>query len=425
MKKIIGLTGSLGSGCTTTAEHLAKSGYQRISISGDILVPMAREHGAQFTTREEKQAFGNRVRREFRADYKTRIMETVSHLGDKVVIECFRNPIEIDLLRDEYPHFYLFAIYADHDERKQRISEENFEDCDKRDIGERNKLGQQVRKCVKEADIVLNNSTRWKHRDDAIDFFSKVDDHSQLLDEPIRPHTPEETSMHLAYSISLHSLCIQRQVGAVITDGDYRVLSVGYNDVPSGCDSCYDLLSSCYRKLKMKENIRDACKDDVRNCPYCGNDLNFKADLFAKKPITISDSAFVCNSCKKDLLDILRSKHLDYCRALHAEENAILSNPYSPSMSGVGSNMILFSTTFPCMLCAKMIASSGISRVVFVEPYPISESHRILEENDVEIKTFEGVKSLSFNWIFRKRGKYLKDSSHARLKELETITQGE
>jgi hypothetical protein len=33
---------------------------------------------------------------------------------------------------------------------------------------------------------------------------------------------------------------------------------------------------------------------------------------------------------------------------------------------------ILYCTTFPCHMCAKHIVASGISRVVFLEPYPKS-----------------------------------------------------
>ncbi len=76
------------------------------------------------------------------------------------------------------------------------------------------------------------------------------------------------------------------------------------------------------------------------------------------------------------------------------------------------------------MLCAKKITNSGIKKVVFVEPYPVEEAQEILRENDIEIEAFEGVKSLKFNWIFRKRGKYLKESAFKRRNELKSITKG-
>jgi len=291
----------------------------------------------------------------------------VQKAGNRVVIECFRNPIEIDFLRDEYPHFYLFALYADKDERKRRkkaTGEENFDESDERDEGEKeNKYGQHVRKCVTQSDIIINNSVLWRHSDDSKIFFIKIDEYLDLLEQPYRRPSEEEMIMHLAYSVSLHSTCIQRQVGAVITDEDYRVLSTGYNDTPQYSKSCFELYSQCYRKIKKKTVLQQVCQS-IKYCPFCGTNLHFKKDLFKSEPKTITEEEFICNSCNKDLSNILSAgKELDFCRSLHAEENAILSNPYLSDKSYKKSrNMIIFTTTFPCMLCAKKIANSGIKQ---------------------------------------------------------------
>ncbi len=139
-KFIIGLTGSLGSGCTTIAKHLEKEhGYNRISISQDILKPLAQKDD-QFDSIEEKQNFGNKVREnnELRKDYKTKLLGLIENKNEPIVIECFRNPIEIDMLRNEYSHFYLLAVYAPKEERQRRKnSEKGFELADKRDKGEK------------------------------------------------------------------------------------------------------------------------------------------------------------------------------------------------------------------------------------------------------------------------------------------------
>ena len=378
-KYIIGLTGSLGSGCSTTADYLNKQGYATISISRDILPPLAEKSKMPFRTRKERQDFGNYARENLREEYKQRLIEEVRKSGDKFVIECFRNPIEIDFLRDEYPHFYLFAFYAPKDERKRRKEtqgEKDFDKSDERDEGEKeNKYGQHVRKCVTQSDIIIHNSVPWRHSDDSKIFFEKVNEYLELLEQPYRKPSEEEMIMHLAYSVSLHSTCIQKQVGAVIVDEDYRVLSTGYNDTPQYSKSCFDLYSQCYRKIKKKKALQNICRD-IKYCPICGNNLQFGNELF-DEPKTITEDAFVCNSCKFDLSEIIATgKELDYCRSLHAEENAILSNPYlSDKAYKKSRNMIIFTTTFPCMLCAKKIANSGIKRVVFVEPYPIKESY--------------------------------------------------
>jgi len=50
-KFIIGITGSFGSGCTTTAKHLESMGYKRISLS-DILEEEANKAGRPFNTKK-------------------------------------------------------------------------------------------------------------------------------------------------------------------------------------------------------------------------------------------------------------------------------------------------------------------------------------------------------------------------------------
>jgi deoxycytidylate deaminase len=422
-KFIIGLTGSLGSGCTATADYLAGIGYKCISISGDILEPLAKKHRLSFSTREEKQDFGNHVRKTktLKEEYEKRLLDLIDCDETDIAIECFRNPLEIKWLRDKYPHFYLIALFASKSERKRRKEEQgetDFDKSDERDQAEKEEeeFGQQVRKCVTRADVVLDNTAPWRHKDDETDFFErKVGLYLKLLKEPVRAPSDNELLMHLAYSVSLKSLCIERQVGAVIADENYRVLSTGYNDVPYSSEPCYDIYSQCYRKIKKKEALQSVCRI-IKHCPYCGGDLNFKEELFSSEPKTISDDAFVCNKCGNNLNSILSAgKGLDFCRSLHAEENAILSNPYlADRLRKTDSGLIIFTTTFPCMLCAKQIANSGIKKIIFVEPYPIIESYLIFEENGITVETFEGVKSLSFNWIFRDRDKYIKNSAYRR-----------
>lgn len=416
-KFIIGLTGSLGSGCTTTTEYIAGKGYKRISISKDILEPLAQEKNENFNTRENKQNFGNKIRKDYKDKYRKKLLELISQQKGDVVIECFRNPMEIDFIRDEFPHFYLIALYAEKDERRSRKpKEDDFDNCDERDSGEKeNKFGQQVSRCVKQADIILNNS-RWEAKLNQNEYYKKIDHYLDLLRVPFRKPSNDEMMMHLAYSVSLHSTCIQRQVGAVITDDNYRILSIGYNDVPRKNLPCLDLHSQCYRKIKKLEIALNTLKV-IKHCPFCGNNINITPEEFSCITNLAYDKTFICDNCGRDVLNYVSTgKELDFCRSLHAEENAILSNPFaSTSLYSNSKEMIIFTTTFPCMLCAKKIANAGIKKVVFVEPYPLKESYEIFKENNIETTVFEGVKSLSFNWIFRKRGKFLKEESYRKI----------
>ncbi len=418
MQLILGFTGSIGSGCTTAAQHLRKSGFEYISISSDILSPLAADKDVPFDTPVEKQDAGNLIRSQHSGEYLRSLVASVEAKKSKdISIECFRNPEEIERLRSLYPQFFLIALYAGFEDRQLRKPIEGFKDIDERDKGEEVKFGQQVSKCVDEADIVLDNSHEWTNRDEAEEFFYKLETHVKLLREPFRGPTPDELAMHLAYSTSLLSDCIGRQVGAVITDQNYRVLSAGYNCPPQGSETCLDLFDECFRKKKKREGLFKYAAS-IKACPLCG-----KRFLGAINP---SNGMLKCPSCKEDLGKLFSpGKELDYCRALHAEENAILSNPYTADLFyKKDKELLMFTSTFPCMLCAKKIANSGIKRVMFVEPYPVIEALQVLDENSVQIRAFEGVKSLRFNWIFRKRNEYVEKQAALQKKELARIKGG-
>jgi len=89
---------------------------------------------------------------------------------------------------------------------------------------------------------------------------------------------------------------------------------------------------------------------------------------------------------------------LDVCRAVHAEEAAILQAAKLGSTSL--NRTSIYTTTFPCLLCAKSIINSGIKRVIFHEPYPMKESYEMLESR-VTLKKFEGVNAWAFDRLYR------------------------
>lgn len=60
----------------------------------------------------------------------------------------------------------------------------------------------------------------------------------------------------------------------------------------------------------------------------------------------------------------------------------------------------LYTTTFPCTLCAEKIIHSGIKTVVYMEAYPDRTGRLLLNQVGVELILFEGVRSRSFNRVF-------------------------
>src|SRR5690348_9204044 len=67
----------------------------------------------------------------------------------------------------------------------------------------------------------------------------------------------------------------------------------------------------------------------------------------------------------------------EFGRAVHAEMEAILACART-GRSTRGSTM--YTTTFPCHNCCRHIIAAGITRVVYVEPYPKSKASSLHDD---------------------------------------------
>ena len=64
----------------------------------------------------------------------------------------------------------------------------------------------------------------------------------------------------------------------------------------------------------------------------------------------------------------------------------------------------IYTTTYPCELCAKKLYQIGIRTIYFTEPYPESISENVFLEDGTKIidrVPFEGVKSHSYFRLFK------------------------
>ena len=57
---------------------------------------------------------------------------------------------------------------------------------------------------------------------------------------------------------------------------------------------------------------------------------------------------------------------------------------------------VIYVNTFPCHLCARHIISSGISRVVYIEPYPKSLTADLFDDSISVGKETQNPKKISF-----------------------------
>lgn len=385
-KMIIGLVGPFGSGCSYIARKILEEefGYIYISLS-DIL----REEyytKNQLTpdtgvSRKILQDFGDYIRKQKGVSYLSqKALEKInkkfeeSGKEDNVnfVIDSIRNPEEIKFLKEKYVNFFVFGIFAGSNIRWERIknnyngNQAQFLEDERRDKGEKIEYGQRVTDAFLTSDAIILNETTIVNKNEAyLTLKAKVEKYINLFIGKSKNKAPTEMEsiMSMAYSNSLRSSCLKRKVGAVIVDSKGNVFSSGYNEVPFLEKPCLNMYGGCYRSVK---------RDDIKN-------------LFS------NDQKNLCDSV------VSQVKLLEKCRALHAEENAIL-NVARFGSAAVLKDATLYTTTYPCNLCANKIAQVGIKKIVYYEPYPVEEARQTLEKAHVAQEMFEGI---TFNAYFR------------------------
>ena len=275
------------------------------------------------------------------------------------VVDSIRNPEEIKSLRKSFAEFFLFGVFAEPDLRWKRVEAKydsdrrTFEQDEKRESNGGVEYGQGVTDSFRMADIILlNNENIVQGNNNEKLFLAKLKQKIDLIErKEIFVPTHIETNMAIAYAASMRSSCLKRKVGAVIVDIMGDVFSSGYNEVPAANNTCKYEYGMCYRD-KLKKDYKNSLgsvikKEKEREAAYTLFKKNFKI--------------------------------LDYCRALHAEENAIL-NVARVGASAALPGSTLFTTTYPCNLCANKIAQVGIKHIVYFEPYPMEEAKKILED---------------------------------------------
>jgi deoxycytidylate deaminase len=210
----------------------------------------------------------------------------------------------------------------------------------------------------------------------------------QLFSFPHGIPTVEESGMALAASAQLRSSCLARRVGAAITTHDGDILALGRNDVPQPHGGLYDATRPDTQgdaNYKYHADSFPVLDEDAVGAD--SNDL-VKLEMLRDLILSAIDSGVVSlpegddaddeAAHRKLLASLLASAEvrgsqffelIAYGRTVHAEMDAITSAARrGTSIRG----SVLFTTTFPCHECGRHIVASGISTVVYVEPYPKS-----------------------------------------------------
>ena len=173
--------------------------------------------------------------------------------------------------------------------------------------------------------------------------------------------------MYLAYSASLRSSSLSRQVGAVVLSKKDDVISIATNEVPRpGGGQYWNCENHDLDGREFKIYKKDSNKNQIDRIIL---------DV-AKK--FINDESLKKAHNDEELIDQAREKLKDsnllnlteYYRETHAETEALLSC----ARNGVQSlDATIYCTTMPCHYCIKHIVSAGIRQVYFIEPYPKSK----------------------------------------------------
>lgn len=149
--------------------------------------------------------------------------------------------------------------------------------------------------------------------------------------ENIKRPSWDQYFMKLAWLVAERSTCARHHVGAVIVR-DKRILTTGYNGAASGTKDCLEL------------------------------------------------------GCLRNEMKIPSGTRHEICRAIHAEQNAIIqAGTHGINIQGG----TLYCTHSPCILCAKMIANAKIKKVFMSIEYPDESFKALFKEVGVEYETMD------------------------------------
>ena len=132
--------------------------------------------------------------------------------------------------------------------------------------------------------------------------------------------------LELAFKVAERSTCRRRHIGAILVK-DKHILSTGYNGACSGIKDCLEL------------------------------------------------------GCIKDQLNIASGQGQEICRAVHAEQNAVIQAGLHGS-STEGATM--YCTHSPCAICAKIMVNAKIKRCVCSIIYSEETYKELFKEAGVE-----------------------------------------
>jgi deoxycytidylate deaminase len=405
--------------------RLKDMGYQiiRVRVTDDVLPFLDARAGKDYKDKYfervsnmmdagnlARKKFGNAILADGIAAAIRKRRSTTDLPSKKVAyfVHSLKHPEEVHRLRELYPRgFYLVGVHAPPDTRRRHlIYERNLtatqaKELMERDKQEPHKFGQNLVETFHLADFFAGwQDSRSKKETERYRQFLE-NNVARFIDiafsHPNKTPTFGEYAMFLAFSASLRSADLSRQVGAVITR-EREILSAGANDCPKPNGGLYwptfnpesltfdDVLrgrdwtrgedSNRAALIEIKKHLLDDAVEAFGKL-IRSNDWETKIDQASADQFEGAIRKLLSHSLERSQISDLT----EFGRVVHAEMEALLSCARK-GISTIGSS--LFSTTFPCHNCAKHIVAAGVDRVVFIEPYLKSRA-MTLHDDSIEL----------------------------------------
>jgi cytidine deaminase len=339
------------------------------------------------------------------------------------ILRQLKHPDEVHLLRSVYgPRFVLLGAWSPKDERTaatvlrlrkmvpnkdQSWYDQQVPRLMSRDENDGSQpLGQRVRDTFELADAYVALKTGHPITEE-IGRIVRL-----LFGAPFETPTRDEQAMFQAFGARLRSSAGGRQVGAVAIDSDGELLASGTNDVPRAGGGQYwtgdepdhrdfqhGVDFNDQEKLELVSNLLERLKE---------------ADGWLSEEMRATESRELAARALEKGGPFNKSRVadlLEFGRILHAEMALVCT---AARRGTALAGMTMYSTTYPCHECARLILGSGIRRLVYIDPYPKSLVPRMYaaevsdgagDPSTVTFEAFSGVAPRLFPSVFTMVGR--------------------
>ncbi|GAL83115.1 hypothetical protein MYP_341 [Sporocytophaga myxococcoides] len=336
----------------------------------------------------------------------------------QAVIDSLRNPLEIMFFKERYSAFYMIAVNNEESriiDNLQVYKEggilQDVIEIDKEEYkggSDTEFYKQNVSECIQKSDIHLSNITEEQanefnnknkeEKDNTSPKFSlkqQLLKYLSLISQPgIITPSPEERCMQIAYTAKYNSGCISRQVGAVITDPNYSIKAVGWNNTAEGQVPC--LLRNVDDLINERDEAAFSLYERDKQNDFNKKILHYYGEIDTEN-LNGRNVSF-CFKCVQN--SIKEGKNQVHTRSLHAEESAFLQ------ISKYGGQGVkdgkLFTTASPCELCSKKAYQLGISVIYYIDPYPGIATDHILKSGTKtpQLRLFHGAIGNAYHKLY-------------------------